>query len=86
MRKIVSLHVSKSIFNVTLADKANVQSKPYGHSAYCKATLPAGTTVSVTGTAKNHYGNTWYQMADATGSAATDAKPSRRKPLTRSRR
>ena len=56
--------VSKSIFNVTLADKANVQSKPYGHSAYYKSTLPAGTTVAVAATTKNHYGNTWYQMTD----------------------
>ena len=56
--------VSKSIFNVTLAAKANAQSKPYGHSAYYKSTLPAGTTVAVAATTKNHYGNTWYQMTD----------------------
>lgn len=56
--------VSRSIFNVTLAAKANAQSKPYGHSAYYKSTLPAGTTVAVAATTKNHYGNTWYQMTD----------------------
>lgn len=77
--------VSKSIFNVTLADKANVQSKPYGHSAYYKSTLPAGTTVAVAATTKNHYGNTWYQMTDGNwicsdrcrsfGQKADDKKP-----------
>ena len=56
--------VSKSIFNVTLAAKANAQAKPYGHSAYYKSPLPAGTTVAVAATTKNHYGNTWYQMTD----------------------
>lgn len=56
--------VTKTSFNVTLAAKANAQSKPYGHSAYYKSTLPAGTTVAVAATTKNHYGNTWYQMTD----------------------
>lgn len=56
--------VSKSIFNVTIVDKAYVQSRPYGDSAYYISTLSNGTTVSVTGTTKNHYGNTWYQMTD----------------------
>ena len=56
--------VTKANFTVTTVAKANVQSEPYGHSAYYRSALSAGTTVAVVGTTKNHYGNTWYQIAE----------------------
>lgn len=56
--------VTETYFEVKLTAEAYVQSKPYGDPAYYQYTQSyVGGKLTVIGTAVNHYGNTWYEIA-----------------------
>ena len=58
-------YVEKGVnFLVKTTDYAYVQSKPYGDNSYYVRTMSAGTSVSVSATAVNHYDITWYKLND----------------------
>ncbi len=72
--------VSAADFSVTIVEKAYVQSRPYGNSAYYKSTLSDGTKVAIVGTTQNHYGNTWYQLSDGSWISSDRCKITYQKP------
>ncbi len=56
--------VTETYFEVKLTAEAYVQSKPYGDPAYYQYTQSyVGGKYTVIGTAVNHYGTTWYEIA-----------------------
>lgn len=56
--------VTETYFEVKLTAEAYVQSKPYGDPAYYQDTQSyVGGKYTVIGTAVNHYGTTWYEIA-----------------------